>query len=452
MTSRRKLAGSAAVLIAAAIIAGAGWYWLQLRRDAAVTAWLRANAMPLTTVDPMDDLSDLRELGRAIGDAQIVGAGEATHGTREHSLFKHRLLRFLVTQKGFRAIAFESPWPTSLALNHYVLSGEGDPEQLLRGAIFGVWHTQEVLDMVRWMREHNASVSAEERVEFVGIDTQLTRYAARTVAEYLARVDPEFRREYARTFDLLVKKEMEEIYLDFADNEARPKMTTETRMVSAATPAVLARLDRHRDRYVAATSEQEFDLVRQHARVLVQQADVCEDANSADRDRYMADNLDWYIARRPGVKVMVWAHNGHVGTRRSGTAMGRHLRDRYGQSYVSLGFVLGSGAYRALDARSVSGPRARFAAFAFDTRPGTLNAVMKATGQNVFAVDFRDATDSSPSLFDRPFRLREGYGIVTKRGADPLVTIKRRFPDTHDILIFIEPTAPARSLDSARRQ
>lgn len=97
----------------------------------------------------------------------------------------------------------------------------------------------------------------------------------------------------------------------------------------------------------------------------------------------MADNLDWYMARHRGVKVMVWAHNYHIAITPNPNepALGRHLKDRHGAAYVSVGFVLGSGAYRALDARSVPPGRApRFATFAFGHPPaGSFNALMAAT-------------------------------------------------------------------------
>lgn len=87
---------------------------------------------------------------------------------------------------------------------------------------------------------------------------------------------------------------------------------------------------------------------------------------------------------------------------------------------------------------------ARSATFALEPGRRTFNALMKAVGPPSFAVDLRMA--GSHPIFKRVFRLREGYGIVTKRGSDPLVTIKRSLPATHDILIFIEPTTPARPM------
>ncbi len=437
------------LLLVVALSARAAWYWRELRRDREIADWLRTHAIRLATVDPMSDLADMKPLAPVIGDARIVGAGEATHGTREHFLYKHRLLRFLVTQKGFRALAFESPWPTGLALNEYVLGGDGDPARLLGQAVFGVWHTQEVLDTIRWMREYNATVRPEQRVEFAGIDMQLTRGSARAVAQYLDRVDRQFRAHHASTLDLLAAKEMEGLYLEFVDYESRPRNTAGTRTISAVVREVLAHFDAQRERYIAASSASEFDVARQHANILAQQAAKCEDRSGAARDRSMADNLDWYMARRPGVKVMIWAHNGHVQITRdpnSPAPLGRHLKDRHGKAYVSVGFVLGSGSYRALDARKTTvGRHPRFATFTFGRPPArTLNALMAATGNDIFAVDLRSARGRIREILERPLRIRQGAGIVM--GRDPLGTIKRSLPATHDVLIFIDRTTPARPI------
>ena len=51
--------------------------------------------------------------------------GEATHGTREFFKTKHRMLEFLVEKMGFTVFAIEANWPESLAVNDYVLNGNG---------------------------------------------------------------------------------------------------------------------------------------------------------------------------------------------------------------------------------------------------------------------------------------------------------------------------------------
>jgi erythromycin esterase-like protein len=89
-------------------------------RPQELTSWIRDNAAPLDTVDPAAPLGDLLPLRRSIGDAEIVGLGESTHGAAEELTIKHRLLRLLVERMGFRSIAWEEDWTTGLQINEYL--------------------------------------------------------------------------------------------------------------------------------------------------------------------------------------------------------------------------------------------------------------------------------------------------------------------------------------------
>jgi erythromycin esterase len=120
-----------------------------------ITAWLKEHAIPLRTVEAGHGFADTQPLKQVIGDAQIVSLGEATHGTREFFQLKHRMFEFLVSQMGFTVFSIEANWPESLAVNDYVLNGKGDPAKALSGMYFWTWDTEEVLDMIRWMRQYN---------------------------------------------------------------------------------------------------------------------------------------------------------------------------------------------------------------------------------------------------------------------------------------------------------
>ena len=55
-------------------------------------------------------------------------------------------------EMGFTIFSIEANMPEAYAVNNYVLNGVGDPKQLLQGMYFWTWNTQEVLDMILWMR------------------------------------------------------------------------------------------------------------------------------------------------------------------------------------------------------------------------------------------------------------------------------------------------------------
>ena len=153
---------------------------------AAVVDWVRAHEIPLTTVEGGQGPADLAPLRAIVGDARAVGLGEATHGTREIFQLKHRMLEYLVGEMGFNVLAIETGLPESFAIEDYVLGGPGDPEQLL-AAESAVWKTEELRDVVRWMREWNRTHT--RKVHFQGLDMRRGSVAARDTLAYLERTD-----------------------------------------------------------------------------------------------------------------------------------------------------------------------------------------------------------------------------------------------------------------------
>ena len=155
-----------------------------------VTDWIKANSIPLSTVEAGHGFEDMQPLMKIVGEARIVALGEATHGSREFFQLKHRMLEFLATEMGFTIFSIEANMPESYRLNEYVLTGKGDPKQLLSGLYFWTWNTEEVLAMIEWMREFNKS--GKGRIEFTGFDMQTPNVAIDTVRAFIAKNDPTY--------------------------------------------------------------------------------------------------------------------------------------------------------------------------------------------------------------------------------------------------------------------
>src|SRR6516165_9088410 len=151
--------------------------WMPAQTPAlpAVNQWIRAAAIPLATPVAGHGFDDMQPLKKVVGDARIVSLGEATHGSREFFQLKHRMVEFLATQMGFTIFSIEANMPEAYKLNDFVLNGNGDPAKLIKGMYFWTWDTQEVLDMVLWMREFNKS--GKGPVQFTGFDMQTPKVA-----------------------------------------------------------------------------------------------------------------------------------------------------------------------------------------------------------------------------------------------------------------------------------
>lgn len=172
-----------------------------LRPEQPVVDWIAANAVRLKTPEARNGFDDMKPLKKMIGDARIVSLGEATHGTREFFQLKHRMLEFLASEMGFTIFSIEANMPEAYRLNDYVLNGVGDPAKLLKGMYFWTWDTQEVLEMIQWMREFNKS--GKGRVQFTGFDMQTPDVAGVIVRDFVTKNDTVYLGDLRKATELI---------------------------------------------------------------------------------------------------------------------------------------------------------------------------------------------------------------------------------------------------------
>ena len=71
---------------------------------------------------------------------QIVGLGEASHGSVEFQESKLDVLQILVEKYDYRAIAIEADFCDCLAANAYVQGGEGNARDIVNNMSFKIYH------------------------------------------------------------------------------------------------------------------------------------------------------------------------------------------------------------------------------------------------------------------------------------------------------------------------
>jgi erythromycin esterase len=309
-----------------------------------IVDWLEANVVPFTTALPGDEFEDLAFLKERIGDARVVALGEATHGTREFFDMKHRLLRFLVKEMDFNTFAIEATWPESNRVNDYVHTGVGDARMLLSGLYFWIWNTEEVLDMIEWMRRHNNNPGDDPTVSFFGFDMQHPGMAVYNVETFLADVDPPFASFVRGLYDCIRP------FL----NDPQGQRTASH---SAADPAVQQEcaenvvevqdsLTARRAQYEALSSAEAVARLLRSARIVLQKVEMDRSDGLFVRDSSMAENAIWLLEQAgPDAKIVLWAHNGHVNDVPGW--MGSRLREEYGDDLVIVGFDFFEGSFTA---------------------------------------------------------------------------------------------------------
>jgi erythromycin esterase len=410
----------------------------------AARSWLAANAIRLDTVEAGRGFADMQPLKKIVGRARIVSLGEATHGTREFFQLKHRMLEFLVSEMGFDIFAIEATMPESFDINEYVLHGKGDPAKGLAGIYFWTWDTEEVLELIEWMRRYNADPRHTRKVKFYGFDMQSAARAAKVTLAYLRRVDPRQAEAAERELGVLANPYTEP---QFA------RLPKEKKAAAAeAIKTILSAFDARKDECVARTGADEWAVARQHARVLAQNVelqsqDFFSSGGLSVRDRSMAENVGWILEREgPGSKAVLWAHNGHVATASEGGVewMGSHLRRRFGAEMVVFGFAFNRGGFQAVEMPfpSVRGLRS------FEVGPapeGSLDATLAAAGLQSAAVDLRALPKEGPvaKWFAEPKATRSiGAGYADQLATNFLAA--EVAPKIYDALLFVEKTTAAR--------
>jgi erythromycin esterase len=168
-----------------------------------VEDWIRNNSIPLKTVNAGNGYDDLQPLKKMIGSSHLVAMGEATHGSCEFFRMKHRLLEFLVNEMGFTVFAMEAPMPESQIIDEYVLTGKGDPEKALAGFYNWVWNTEEVLDMIKWMRSYNSDPSHINKLKFYGFDMQSPSMAIKITIQNIGKINALKTAEFGKSLSML---------------------------------------------------------------------------------------------------------------------------------------------------------------------------------------------------------------------------------------------------------
>ncbi len=170
--------------------------------------WVENEAIHLTTVLPTESLDDLKQLDPVLKDRRIIALGESTHGTREFFQLRHRMFRHLVENHGVRLFGIEASFAACLPIDEYVQTGAGDPRAALKGQGFWTWETEEVLELVEWMREWNRNRPADtEPVRFYGFDTQDAYTPLKLVLDGLQRCMPDEASKFRERLSLALKEQ-----------------------------------------------------------------------------------------------------------------------------------------------------------------------------------------------------------------------------------------------------
>lgn len=260
---------------------------------------------------------------------RIVALGEATHGNAEFQQLKLDVFRLAVEQAGVRAFALEGDYGGCEAVNRYIHGGDGTAEEAAAAIGFAIYRTEEMANLISWMREYNLSADAGEDLRFYGFDMQRIEHNYRYLLESAkaAGVDT---------------KDLDAIW----DTDQFKSSYTSEQIEDVITKV----------RNALEQSGEESNPQSIHfAEVLLQNIALGRVIDSPEeiglRDKLMAENILWILDQEEKCGnpcIFISGHNGHI--EQSGNygaedkVMGNLLADELGDGY----FAIGTDFYKAV--------------------------------------------------------------------------------------------------------
>lgn len=339
-------------------------------------------------------------LGLLPGRPRVLALGEPTHGEDALLDLRNALFRQLVEQEGYRTVAIESDCLKGLVVDDHVTSGVGALDDVMEhGFSHGFGASAANRELVRWMRSHNDGRPASEQLRFAGVDGPLEisgaaspRQALTALHGYLAAhgdagllpCPP------ATLEDLLGADDRwtnPAVMWEPAESVGRSAEARELRMLADDLTSLL---DEQTPHLLAATSRDQWERTRLHARTavgLLRYHHAMADTSSSRmprllgvRDRMMADNVLAAAERGP---ALVFAHNAHLQREKSSMRMGdvgvawwsagALVSARLGEDYAFLATALGTIRHQGVD----------------DPPPDTLEGLLCALPESRVLVDPR---------------------------------------------------------------
>ncbi|TGU60690.1 erythromycin esterase family protein, partial [Mesorhizobium sp. M00.F.Ca.ET.186.01.1.1] len=111
---------------------------------------------------------------------------------------------------------------------------------------FAIYNTQEMADLLSWMRTYNEKQPADQKIHFYGFDMQRYDHNKTRLFAFLQKVDPALASESAKALAKLTDQSVSD-----------EKLAKES---LASTRHMLERIKQNKTAYIAKSSEKDYEL------------------------------------------------------------------------------------------------------------------------------------------------------------------------------------------------
>lgn len=261
-------------------------------------------------------------------DIKAVGIGEATHGNCEFQTAKLEMLKKQVETGKCHSIAFEMSPGEAAEINDAIHTDDVDLKELMSRSNYPIYDTEQLIDLLTWMRDYNRDKAYEESLMFYGVDMQGPYREVQYLTGYAEK-----HTDVIEESDLMLLRQMN------------------TDLESDILDTVIENVSFFEDLRDKLASQESFDcknmsIVAGSVVQWIEAPNFEEDSIEYGefRDTSMAQNLksEYELEVERGYsQIIITAHNGHVmkgdNTGYGQVTMGEHIKEVFDESYFCVG-------------------------------------------------------------------------------------------------------------------
>lgn len=369
----------------------------------------------------------------------IIALGEATHGTKEFNLYRSEIIRDQIVHNNVKTVAMETDYCYSLVLNDYLMSDKKDSlyKFMYKTGLYGIYMTQEVYNMLKWIKGYNLTQDRKNRVRVLGIDMQQPYIITKSILESFTNL---------KNIDSNAYNQLKTYNKQSTSNGYKMSKTQKETYKALANTLMSHARQEGKDTLN----------IFQFIRLFDQSLDLMGSAGmftnyyrnlDVVRDRYMAENVLWLLHNNPSNgKLILWAHNGHIAHAKleGSTRMGYYLKNYLKDKYYAIGSGFDEGYVRIFDFKNTR----KYTSFSYGSsvKLNSIEYVLKKCREQSFFLDVREMAMDEKL---RPFLKKNKYTrVIGAVYMDDQNKDYREYPldDCYDGFVFFKKTSAAEDI------
>ncbi len=392
--------------------------------------WITNNSIEIEDANPDSELFFFKKnTPDKFANAKIYGFGEASHNTKEFFNLKAKFFKHLVKNQDVKVFIMEESYQAESGINEWISGGKGDIKTIAKNFNIGFWHTKEIVNLLKWMRDYNKGKVREEQIRFYGMDIQIGKEINQEI------------RNFFNAKKITIDKKL----LTVADSCANKKI--DFRKKDGWWQIQIPKLNKLKQQVLNLKLEgKEYKSLIRGIDYLIKYTEYAshikdEYPKSTEfRDLKMFENVKWIVENESkNGKAFIWAHNEHINKREmyyTGSNiinLGRHLKDYYNEDYYSVGFDFGAGKISGFVVNKKKGNHWKTYHIKKPFRKTYANTLM-SVNKDIYFIEFNDT-----SIF---FNKKSKYLLIAGGGYQPKplhrILINKVYAEAYDGLIFVK--------------